>query len=442
MVLSVVVVSLCLGVGRAAPILDASHVQEHTLANGLHVIVKEERGWGVVAVGGFIRCGLLHDPPNLPGLSHFIEHMLFRAGEDGGRTSELVSAVEGRGGQLNAETTRDSTLVQIVTSPRVLPEVWPVLARTLLEAQFSEEAIRAEKRVVSQEIAEREGEALPALVDLLWSAAYPNHPYGRSIGGTAETVSNIDLDKLRKHYTRFYVPNNMAIIVVGDVAAADVFSQVQQAFGPYPSRPVDWSPPPPDPPLQGPKTEVHTKDVNMVLLGLGFRGPGIARKRDVCAMDLIYTILSDGRKARLLTEVQDKGLVTGFDLEYITQKDEGLVILTAVIQPDKELEARTAIMKQFERLAEDGVTEEELADSKRVLRNSYAFANEAYSDQIGSLGFYEMIDTYRFAIEYIDAVNEITCDDIKRVAASYLTSEKAITVIFRPPTPRAPGAEV
>ena len=81
--------------GHVAPILDPSQIHEHTLANGLHIIVKEERGWGVVAVGAFIRCGSLHDPPGLPGMAHFIEHMLFRGRGADGQPSELVAAVEG-----------------------------------------------------------------------------------------------------------------------------------------------------------------------------------------------------------------------------------------------------------------------------------------------------------------------------------------------------------
>jgi zinc protease len=426
----------------SAPILDVSHIHEHALANGLHVIVKEERGWGVVAVGAFIRCGSLHDPPDAPGMAHFVEHMLFRGEESGGEPSELVAAVEGRGGQLNAETNRDSTVVQIVTSPQTLPDLWPVLARTLLETKFTDEGVAQEKKVVSQEIAEREGEAVQALTAAVWAEAYPNHPYGHIIGGTRASVEALDAAKLRDYHARFYVPNNIAIILVGDVNADEVFAQIQQAFGGYAQKPVDWSPPGPQAPLDGPKTDVQTKGLSATLIGLGFRGPGIENKRDVCTMDLIYTILSEGRKARLVTEVEEKGLVNAFDLQYITQRDNGLVLLTTATPPEKEREARTAIAEQIHRLASEGVTDAELAQGKRVLRNSYAFSNEAYSDQIGSLGFYEMIDTYRFACDYMDAVNQVTAADIKRVAAQYLSDDKAVLVIFRPPAPGKPGGEV
>ncbi len=439
---ALVALSLAPVLGQAAPILDASHVHEHTLANGLRVIVKEERGWGVVSLGAFVRCGLRYDPPDLPGAAHFMEHMLFRSGAEGGDPSELIAAVEGRGGQVNAQTNRDSVLVQIVTSPRALPDLWPVLARTLLEAQITDEGVAEEKKVIEQEVAERTGQALEALTAAVWAAAYPNHPYGRSIGGTAASLEAVTAARLREYQTRFFTPNNMALILVGDVSPDEVFAQAQQAFGRFPSPTLDWSAPAPEAPFDGPKTGVQTQDVSATLIGLGFRGPGIARKRDVCAMDLIYTLLSDGRRARFDTDLQEKGLVTAFDFEYITQRDEGLVLITAASPPDKELEARSAISAQLQGLAAEGVADDELARTKRVLRNSYAFSNEAYSDQVGSLGFYEMIDTYRFAIDYIDAVDQVTPDDIKRVAAEYLTSDKAVLVIFRPPAPRKPGTEV
>jgi predicted Zn-dependent peptidase len=428
--------------GRCAPILDGSHIREHTLANGLHIIVKEERGWGVVAASACIRCGSLYDPADTPGIGHFVEHMLFRNGQDGGEPSPLVQAVEGRGGQLNAETNRDSTMVQMVTTPPALPDLWPVLARTLFEATFPENAVNEERKVISQEIAEREGDASAALTAAVWEAAYPHHPYGRVIGGSRESVERITPDQLRAYHAQFYVPNNVALVLTGDVAASEVFTQVQEAFAKYAQKPVTWTPPEPEPALDGPKTDAQTKDMNLTLLGYGFRAPGIARKRDVCAMDLIYTVLSDGRKARLTTEVEEKGLVNAFDFQFLTQRENGLVLLTAATTPDKELEARTALTEQLERLATDGVTDDELVRARRVLRNSYAFSNEAYSDQIGSLGFYEMIDTYRFAIDYIDAVNQVTADDVKRVASEYLSSDKAILVIFRPPAPRGSGHEV
>jgi zinc protease len=332
--------------------------------------------------------------------------------------------------------------VQIVTSPRTLPDLWPVLARTLLEAKIADEGVAEEKKVIAQEVAERAGQALEALTAAVWAAAYPNHPYGRSIGGTPESLESVSAAKLREYQARFFTPSNMALILVGDVNADDVFAQVQQAFGRFPSTPPDWSAPQAEAPFDGPKTDVQTQEVNTTLVGLGFRGPGIQRKRDVCTMDLIYTLLSDGRGARFVTDLEEKGLVNAFDFQYITQRDEGLVLITAATQPDKELEARSAITEQLRRLADEGVTDDELARSKRVLRNSYAFSNEAYSDQVGSLGFYEMIDTYRFAIDYIDAVNQVMPDDIKRVAAEYLAGDKAVLVIFRPPAPHKPGTEV
>lgn len=440
-----VLAALVLGATAApsAPILDPSHIREHTLANGLHIIVKEEHGWGVVAVGAYVRSGSLYDPPEYPGLAHFIEHMLFRRADGNGEPSEIVAAVEGSGGQVDASTSRDWTLLRIVTSPQALTHTWPVVAKTLLEVEFDAEAVAKEQEIIAQEIAEREGRAFEVLAETAWSVAYPNHPYGRSVGGgDAEAVAKITPEVLKQYHARFFVPNNIALIVVGDVDASQVFADVQGAFGHYPQSPVEWEAPDPEPPLATSRVKVETRSVRATLLAFGFRGPGIRQKRDVCAMDLIYTLLGEGRKARMDTEVRAKELLTIFQLDYITHRNDGLVLLTAAAPPDKELEARAAIMGEFERLAQEGITEDELTRVKRQLRNSYAFTNEAYSDQVGSMGFYEMIDTYRFAIDYIDAINAVTAEDIKRVAGRYLDPEKLVLVIFRPPSPTRPGGEV
>ena len=433
---------LPMAAAQPAPILDASHIREHTLANGLHTIVKEEHGWGVVAVGAYVRSGSLYDPPDLPGMAHFVEHMLFRTGEGDGEPSGIVAAVEGSGGQIDASTSRDWTLLRIVTSPQSLTQVWPVLAHTLLEAELDPEAVEKERDIITQELAEHQGRAFEVLAETAWAVAYPNHPYGQSVGGSKEAVEKITAEALKEYHGRFYVPNNIALILVGDVDASQVFSEVQEAFGHYPQRAVEWEAPSPEPPLSSSRVKVDTRDVRATLLAFGFHGPGIRKKRDVCAMDLIYTLLGEGRLARMATAVQAQELVTAFQLDFITHRDDGLVLLTAIAPPDKELEARAAVMAEFKRLADEGVTEEELARAKRQLRNSYAFTNEAYSDQVGSMGFYEMIDSYRFAIDYIDAVNAVTTEDVKTVAARYLGPEKLVLVILRPPSPPKPGGEV
>jgi predicted Zn-dependent peptidase len=430
------------GLAQAGVILDPARIREHTLANGLHIVVKEEHGWEVVALGLHVRVGSLHDPADMPGMAHFLEHMLFRNGETGGEPVEIVRVVEGQGGQINAETTRDFTLFSIVTSPLMLQQILPVLARTVLEPSFDPDLVRREKNTVSQEVAERQGRVVEVLTEAVWSTAYPNHPYGRSIGGTVDGLARIDAAGLKAQHARFYVPNNMSIVAVGDVDATALFGQVQQAFGKYARAPVEWTPPSAEAPLESPRVKTETAPVSATAIGLAFRGPGIKKKRDVCAMDLIYTLLGDGRKAWLETEVESKGLVTAYNVDFVTHFDDGLIVVTVTTAPDKELDARTALMAQFERLARDGVTEEQLTAAKRQLRNSYAFTNESYSDQVGSMGFYEMIDSHRFAIDYIDAVNAITPADLKSVAATYLDPQKSITVVFRPPAPTRPGGEV
>ena len=426
----------------AAPIIDPSHIREHTLSNGLHIIVKEEHGWGVVALGAYVRCGSLYDPPDTPGTAHFIEHMLFRTGEENGEPSAIIAEVEGSGGQINAETGRDSTHIFITTSPQSLKKVWPVLAETLMEAKFAPDDVERERAIIAQEITDHEGMAINRIGDAVWEKAYPGHPYGNAVGGTTESVEKITAESLMAYHASFYVPNNTSLILCGDVDADEVFADIQDAFGAYPQRDVQWTPPESDAPIESPRTDIQTKPVTATLIGLGFRGPGIRRKREVCAMDIIYTIVGEGRNARLSSEVQEKGLIDAFDVQYITHLDDGLVLVSAITEPGQEMEARQAIEAEFARIAQEGITEEELAQAKRQLRNSYAFSNEAYSDQVGAMGFYEVIDTYRFAIDYIDAVNEVTVDDLKNTAAKYLNPDKRVLVIFRPPAPRQPGTEV
>ncbi|MCX7600073.1 MAG: insulinase family protein [Armatimonadetes bacterium] len=418
------------GPGWAA-ILDGQRVSDATLPNGLHVIVLEEPQWGVVGVGLNVRCGSLHDPPDKSGLSHLVEHLLFESADPA--APGLGVAVEDLGGYINAQTLRDFMSVDVLVASSELEAVFQMLADRVTKPSFDEEALRREKQIVAREISDRSEEADAAAMTALWELAYPQHPYGRPIGGSKKSLAQVELEDLVAHHKRFYVPNNSALVVVGDVEAGRVFEAAKRTFGGWRRAEVDWQPPAPEPPLDEVRTKVVESGSAAVVFAVGFPAPGIDRPGDVCAMDLIYAWFNEGEGSWLQRVlVNERKLALAADAEFLTQRYPGLLILLVVCAREKELEARQAILEAVEQLRSAPLSDEEMKRLKDLIYTQYAFTNETCLDKAGSIGFYEMITGYRFAFDYIDLVEKVTPEQLQEVARRYLNPDAYSAVVLRP----------
>lgn len=430
--LAVIVWGMVWGRPTWGAILDPQRVSDTTLANGLHVIVLEERQWGVVSVGLNVRCGSLHDPPDKSGLSHLLEHLLFESTD--AAAPGLGVAVEDLGGYINAQTLRDFMSVDVLVASSELEEVLRLLAERVTKPSFDEDALRREKQIVSREIVDRNEEADAAAMAALWELAYQQHPYGRPVGGSKKSLARIELEDVVTQHKRFYVPNNAALVVVGDVEAERVFDVAKRVFGGWRQAEVDWQPPAPEPPLDEVRTKILESGSAATVFAVGFPAPGIDRPDDVCAMDLIYAWFNEGEGSWLQRVlVNERKLALAADAEFLTQRYPGLLILLVVCSREKELDARQAILEAVEKLRSALLSDEEMTRLKDLIYTQYAFTNETCLDKAGSIGFYEMITGYRFALDYIDLIEKVTPAQLQEVARRYLNPDAYSAVVLRPP---------
>jgi len=413
-----------------APILDPSKVTESTLPNGLKLVIKEDRQWPVVALGVYIRAGSRFETPAEVGAAHLVEHLLFEAtGDD---AQKLAPFIESLGGQINATTLRDFAHVDLVVPSRYLERVLPVVTKAVFEASFTEQACQRELAVVKREITDRRERADIYMDEMLWQLAYDKHPYGRPIGGSVEDVDKLSYETANQFYRRFYVPNNMTILAAGDVEPAWLHGRLKQLTATYQSRDTKWQEPPLDPPLTQTRVKAEPVQREISLLSFAWRAPGIDDKPGVCATDLVYTLLGQSGVGRLITRlINDQKLVLSADVEFLTQKQPGLLTITAVVPVGREEEAQVAIVKEMQRLATEPISDQELDRAKRLLYAEYAFSNESLDDQIGSMGFYASIDSYRFALDYIDQVMKITPTQIQQLVTRCFKPDNYALVILR-----------
>ena len=427
-------------VAGAAPILDATHIKDATLDNGLHVVVKEEPAAPVVSLALVVRVGPLFETERTKGASHFVEHLLFEG--DGAGERKIGPTIEGLGGQVNATTSRDCTTVTVTITPENVDTALALLARAAFESKFTPKQIADQREVIKREIQDRNIGADDALDRLVWGAAFVKHPYGFPIGGDADSIGKFTADFLQTFYNQYYIPNNMAIIACGSVKAEAFTGLVKQHFGRFFRKDLKVQLPPVEAPPDAPRIKVEPRANPATLVAYAFQAPAIATKRDVCAMDLIYTMLGEGENCLLRQKLEvEKQLVKGSSVDFITHRMPGLLIITTVVDPRQELEARQALLGVVASVGKAPPTAEQLARAKKLIYVSYAFQNEACSDQVGSMGFYEAIDTYRFAVDYIDEVNKVTPADIQRVALAHLKPENCALVVLRSEKPAVPGQE-
>ncbi len=431
LVLAVAAALLVGGVAAAQlPALGSAQVSRRTLANGLAIVVKEERQWPVVSLGFYIRAGSLHEESEQAGAAHLLEHMLFEMTGDGG--GKLAPEIEAIGGRVSASTMRDFVSLNVTVASRYLEQVLPLVTRTVFETKLEEGALRREIEVVEREMAEREERADLYLNDMLWGLAFREHPYGRPIGGRPEEVKRLTLETVEGFQKKHYVPGNMSVVVVGDVEASWLTGRLAELTSQYTGASRDWTPPPVEAAPTEPRVLTAEVEREVSLLGFAWHAPSIADKTDVCAMDIIYTLLGSGPAGRLRRSlVDDKRVALTVDTQFLTQKAPGLFMVQALVPRGREEEAEVLIKDEVRALAETPLTAEELAQAKRLLYADYAFTNESYDEQVGSMGFYESIDTHQFALDYINQVMAITPEQVQETARKYLRPEAYSLVVLQ-----------
>ena len=434
------------GAAHGAPILAPDHVSLRTLENGLRVVVKHEPGHAAVALALYVRAGSLYEPGGQSGVAYLVERVLLLEKE--GENRRFLPEVQELGGEVLVTVTRDFVEVTITVGRDDAPEALKLLRRRLDQADFSAEAVAREREAIEQFI-DRVG-TVPSvtavaayLTRALWETALHEHPYRNPSRGTRDSVPKLTAEQAGAFFERYYVPGNMSLIVVGGASADEAEGWAKEAFGDLPAREAGWTRPEAEPPQQGPRVRVERDQRTPVtMVATAYRAPGIENKRDVCTMDVIYTLLGQGEFGWLQSELQQElKLALTADVHFLTQKEPGLFIVTLSVPPQKELAARKALEGKLAQLGTDPVPPERLAQAKRLLRANYAFQNETATDQTGSLGFYDAIDTYEFAVDYINQVNAVTAEDILRVAETYFVPDKASRMIVRPKKAGAGGEE-
>ncbi len=408
--------------------------QKWTLPNGLTIIVQEDRSAPVASVQAWCATGSIHEDEHLgAGLSHILEHMLFK-GTRTRSTNEIAQKIQDIGGYINAYTSFDRTVFWIDLPRDGVGAALEILSDAMMNSTLPEEEYAKEQEVIRREFAMGSDDPERTLTQLLFTTAYQEHPYKLPVIGVLDIYNQLTQQEVLDYYKRRYPPNNLTFVVAGDVKAEEVREKLAQLFEKNPARSLRPIYLPPEPAQRG-RRETHQEfPSELTHYALAWHVPEITHP-DVPALDLLSVILGEGRSSRLYRKLrEERGLVFAIETFSYTPGEPGIWGAAATMNPSQRSAAQEAILQEVEDICRHGVSEAELTKAKKIALAGELDGLTTMRGQASDLGTnWFLTRNLNFSREYLDKVQQVTSAEVQRVAAQYLTDENLTIVSLNPP---------
>jgi zinc protease len=432
---ALLVVVLLAGLAGSRP--GAQEVVEATLDNGLRVLLLEDHRSPVASFQIWYRVGSRDERVGLTGLSHYLEHMMFKGTPTRG-PKQFARLVEENGGQDNAFTSQDVTSYFVNIAGDKIDLVIDLEADRMQNLLLDPKEINSEREVVIEERRTRsEDDPSGFLGEEVNSIAFKAHPYGAPIIGWMEDIRRITPAEIRAFYKTYYVPNNAIVVAVGDFRAPAVLEKIQKTFGRIPR---GKTPPPVlavEPTQNGERRVIVKKEAELPVVYMAWHVPN-HRANDAPALEVLSTILSGGRASRLYRDLvyqRQLALEAGGDYSYFAL-DPNLFWFWATPMPGQTPETLEAeLAKQMERLKTEPVTDEELARAKNQIESAFVLQEDSVHRRAALLARFELIGGYVQKDSFMTKIRAVTAADLTRVAGAWFAPErKSVGVLL--PKPR------
>ncbi len=405
--------------------------QKTTLDNGLRVITVTMPHTRSVSICIFIGVGSRYETEAEAGVSHFIEHLLFKGTPKRTTARAISEAIEGVGGILNGGTDKELTLYWCKVTQPHFELALDVLADMLLHSKFDPQDIEKERQVIIEEInmsKDSPAQRVDMLIDeLLW----PKHPLGRDIAGSKESVADITRDTMLDYRQGQYLPNNTVVTIAGNIQHQQMVTAVSQALGNWTNqRERSAYSAYKEQPAQ--RLHVETKDTEQAHLCLALPGLSLFHPKRF-TLDLLNVILGGGMGSRLFTEIRDKLGLAYSIYSYVEHfLDSGSVTVSAGVEPKILVTVIKAILEQLSLLRET-VPESELSKAKELSKGRLLLGMEDSRNVAGWVGGQEVLTEHILSVDQVvSIIDAITADELKQLARELLVgSQLRLAVVGR-----------
>jgi len=403
-----------------------------TLPSGLRILVDELPHTHSISLGAFVGVGSGHEDRPICGISHFIEHMLFK-GSRRRPTPRLISdAIEGVGGILDAYTSFESTVYYAKVADIHFDRALDVLSDMLLHPCFDPKDIEKERRVIAEELRATEDAPSELIHLLLDDAMWGDQPLGRDIAGDEESVAGLTHDQVLAHWRTHYNPANMVISISGNIQVDRAAAAIEQALGVLPAGAAAAFLPS-RPPHAGPALALRSDDSEQGNFCLGF--PGIPQgDPDRRAMQVFDTVLGGGMSSRLFQEIrEERGLAYNVGSYSREHHDAGKWVVYGSVEPDNLHECIATTMRELRGALADGITDDELQRVKEQVKGGILLSLEDTWSVASRNGSHMLRYGRVIPVEQVVAeIEAVTRADVLRVAGRVLREDAMHLAVIGP----------
>lgn len=415
------------------------NIHETTLGNGLKVVVKEDNRAPVMTSQVWYKVGSSYEHNGITGVSHVLEHMMFKGTKTRG-PNEFSKIIAENGGKENAFTGRDYTAYFQTMEKSRLPISMELEADRMRSLALSEDEFKKEVQVVMEERRMRTEDNPQALTYEQFNAtAYVNSPYQHPVIGWMDDLMNMELQDLAEWYRKWYAPNNATLVIVGDVDHKEVFALAEKFFGPL--KPSDITPPKPrvEVAQKGERRVVVRAPAQVPYFAMGYKVPSVVNAEhdwEPYALDVLSTVLDGGNSARFskhLVREQQVANSVGAGYDAFTPGQEIFMFSGTPAQGKTVADLEAAIQQQIELMKKEKVTQDELDRVKAQVIASKVYEKDSIFYQAMNIGMMETVKLgWPLGEEYDEKIKAVTADQIMEVAKKYLISDSLTVAVLEP----------
>lgn len=412
---------------------DASSVSRTVLDNGLTVLIQEIPSSEVVSIYSCVKTGSALEERHLgKGISHFVEHMLFKGTSKRG-VGAIAKEVKGLGGVINASTSHDYTMYTLDLPASAFKQGLDIAADMLLNSLFDKVEVEKERKVIHGEMGLYQDRPERVLSDLVFSNVYKFHPYRHPIIGYRAFFDSITPEELYAYYKERYIPSNIILSIAGPIRTQEVLHSVKQLFdtvkpSAYLERHLQ-----PEPPQTVKRVLEKEYASALIHFSLAYQGVAVSDE-DLFALDVLAMALGQGQDSRFFKDFyKEKRLVESISASNYTPFDRGLFEIMGTMRQDRMDELIAGVRSRIAQIKVKGLTLRELNKTKRQVLSGFVFGNQTVSSMAYRAALEEaLVADADFSRRYVDEVAKVSNEDIKRVAGRYLDDDRLSVTILRP----------
>ena len=397
----------------------------HILENGLTILTREDHSHPIVATMMFYRVGSRFELPGATGISHFLEHMMFKGTKSYGK-GEIDHITARNGGGNNAFTSQDYTAYYFCFASDRWQSALDIESDRMCNNVFDPDEFELEKQVVLEELRSEQDHPYGELHEAVELKSFEKHPYRFPVIGLYQDVLQMTRAQMMEHYRSFYVPNNSVLVVVGDFKTTPTLARIEELFGPIPSGAIPETSTEEEPTREQQVRVTMERPSHIPRMLLALPAPSVL-ETDHYAFQVLEKILAEGKLSRLHRRlVEDRRLATTVSTELNDTRDPYLFFVRLDLKKQSDLEQAEAVLfEEAERLATTPPTIEELRRAKNQCQMQVLGDFETTLDQALQLGSMEVLCSYEYWDDYGRRIDQLTAEEVSAVAGRYCSFSRA-----------------